>query len=77
MKFMITLLPAVFMMIIAVISLCFILQPWFYAVFFQGIISVDPMVITSIILLFLAFFLAIEAVRIFVNPSRKAIAEQD
>ena len=77
MKFMITLLPAVFMMIVAVISLYFILQPWFYAVFFQGKITVDPMVITSLILLSLTFLLVIEAIRIFVNPSRKAIAKQD
>jgi len=77
MKFMVTLVPGIFMMAVAVVSLCFILKPWFYAIFFTRKITADPMVITSVILLILAFLLAIEAIRIFINPSRYIIAKQD
>jgi carbon starvation protein len=71
MKFLVTLLPAVFMMAVAVISLTFILKPWFYEVLFKGKITFEPMIITAIILLLLGLLLVIEAIRIFVNPSQK------
>jgi carbon starvation protein len=67
MKFMVTLLPAFFMMIVAVISLCFILWPWICRIFSKGIVTVDPLIITGITLLVLALLLIIEAGRILIK----------
>ncbi|MDD5174758.1 MAG: carbon starvation CstA 5TM domain-containing protein, partial [Candidatus Omnitrophica bacterium] len=57
MKYMVTLLPALFMMIVAVISLFFILKAF----------TLNPISITGLALLILAGMLTIEGIKIFFN----------
>lgn len=71
MKYLITLLPSIFMMIIAIISLYFVLKPWILNVALGGKITLEPLVITSSILLLLAFLLIIEGARIFLKGKQK------
>lgn len=71
MKYLITLLPSIFMMIIAIISLYFVLKPWILNVALGGKITLEPLVITGSILLLLAFLLIIEGTRIFLKGKQK------
>ncbi|OQA58371.1 MAG: Carbon starvation protein A [Candidatus Omnitrophica bacterium ADurb.Bin277] len=58
---MITLLPSVFMTVVAVASLYFILKPWFKTMILLRRIVWDPMAITAVTLLGLACLLMAEA----------------
>ena len=70
-KFMITLLPSIFMIIVAVISLYFIIRPWMYNMFLKREITGGILGIISSILLLLALFLIIEGGRIFIRGRQK------
>ncbi len=59
-KYLFTLLPAVFMIFVAIFSLYLILQPIFLKMLLQGKLYFDPFIITSLILLLLAFLLIFE-----------------
>jgi len=63
-KFLVTLLPAIFMSAVAIVSLLLLLKPWLTGVLLRGTFTFEPMVITGIVLLVLAFFLIVESVRI-------------
>jgi carbon starvation protein len=64
MKFQITLLPSIFMMLIALWSLFLTIKPWLIKLS-QGTFSLDPIGLTGVILFALTFFLIIEGVQIF------------
>lgn len=64
-KYLFALLPSLFMMIVAIVSLLFIIKPAVMNFITQGKIVLDPMAITGAILLILAVFLIIEGVKIF------------
>ncbi len=70
MKYLVTLLPSIFMMLIAISSLYLILRPWLAKVVLEGKITPEPMVITGSILLLLAFLLIIEGARIFLKGKK-------
>ncbi|MFA5090557.1 MAG: carbon starvation CstA family protein [Candidatus Omnitrophota bacterium] len=63
-KYLITLLPAFFMILVACVSLSFILWPSLYSIL-NGRIILDTVGITSCVLLFLAVLLIMEGLRIF------------
>ncbi|KPK40978.1 MAG: hypothetical protein AMJ78_06595 [Omnitrophica WOR_2 bacterium SM23_29] len=67
MKYLVTLLPSIFMMIIAIFSLFLILKPWIANIVLKGKFTPEPLVITGFILLLLAFLLIIEGIRIFIR----------
>ncbi len=73
MNFRVTLLPAIFMLIVALVSLFFIIKPWLVNIFFKGIWTADPIGITSLALFLLTFFLIIEGTQIFLKrlPSQE------
>jgi len=64
-KFLITLLPSLFMTLVAVVSLYLVIQPWLISIFIKGQFSADPIGITGTLLLLLTAFLLIEGTRIF------------
>ncbi len=66
-KFMITLLPALFMTLVAVLSLILLLKGWLSGIFLTGRLTFDPMSITGCILLLLAFLLIFEVLKIFLH----------
>ena len=70
MKFLVTLLPSIFMLIVALVSLFFIIKPWLVNIFLKGIVSADPVGITSLILYLLTFFLIVEGIKIFFRSQR-------
>ena len=70
MKFLVTLLPSVFMLVIALASLFFIIKPWLVKIFINGIITADPVGITSLVLYLLTFFLIVEGIKIFLKGGR-------
>jgi carbon starvation protein len=69
-SFLITLLPAVFMSAIAVLSLLLILKPWAKSLFSGQVMAINPMVLTSIILLVLAMLLIAETIHILIKRHR-------
>jgi len=66
-KFFITLLPAVFMSLIAVLSLVFVLRPWVKGMVLSRRLNLDPMAVTGCVLLVLAFLLLYESLKIFLK----------
>ena len=66
-KYMITLLPAFFMMVIAVMSLFLIIKPWLAKIFLEGTFTTDPIGITCSLLLLLTFSLIYEGIKIFLR----------
>ncbi len=71
-RFIITFLPAVFMTVIALISIIFVLKPWIVHLFLAGRFIFEPMAITGCILLVLAFLLLFEAAKIFLQKKTEA-----
>ncbi len=67
MKYLVTLFPSIFMMLIAIVSLYLILKPSLAKVISEGKITPEPLVITGLILLLLAFLLIIEGTRTFLK----------
>jgi carbon starvation protein len=65
-----TLIPAFFMMFIAVFSIYLLIRPWLFALF-QAKFSFDPIGITGTIMLLLTVLLIIEGARIFFAERRK------
>ena len=66
----VTLIPAVFMTIVAVLSLVLILKPWLIRGISGAGISAEPLVLTSIVLLVLAGLLIIESAGIIIKHRR-------
>jgi len=69
MKFRITLLPSIFMMIIALWSLFLIIKPWLIKLS-QGNFTADPIGMTCIALFILTFFLLAEGTSIFIKGKK-------
>jgi len=67
MKWLITLVPSIFMMLIAIASLFLVLKPWVSSMILQGKFTPEPMVITASILLLLAFLLIVEGARVLIK----------
>jgi len=65
-----TLIPAVIMTLVAVVSLLTLLVPRIQAIFLHETFALEPMVITSLILLILAIFLILETIRIFLTHAK-------
>ncbi len=63
-----TLIPSIFMIIVAVLSLVIILKPWLLKIL-GGNIFIEPMAITGIILLILAVLLIAEVIKVFKQKS--------
>lgn len=70
MKYLISLIPSFFMMLIAVVSLYLLIKPWLLNLL-KGKITFDASGITSSILLLLTFLLLIEGIRIFSQARQK------
>ncbi len=70
MKYLAALLPSLFMTVVAVFSLILIIKPWFVKMSSQGKFFADPVGITGMLLLFLAFFLMVEGLQIFLKKSK-------
>lgn len=70
MKYLFTLLPSIFMMLIAVISLGFILKPWALGLLSHTGPVFDPIAIAGTVLLLLAAFLMLEGIRVFLVKRR-------
>ena len=69
MKFKITLLPAIFMIVIALSSLFLIIKPWLIRIMTQGF-TPDPVGLTCIALFILTFLLLIEGISIFLKGAK-------
>ncbi len=63
-KFYITLLPSIFMMAVALLSLFLIIKPWLLNLI-SGKITADPIGLTSLILFALTIFLVFEGIKVF------------
>jgi carbon starvation protein len=70
MKYLISLIPSFFMMLIAVVSLFLLINPWLINLL-KGKIAFDALGITSSILLLLTFLLFIEGIKIFSRARQK------
>lgn len=66
-RFIVTLIPALFMAVVAVISIWLVLKVWLIKMFTAGRIIFDPMSITGCVLLVLAFLLIGEGAKIFLR----------
>ncbi|MFH0790789.1 MAG: carbon starvation CstA family protein [Candidatus Omnitrophota bacterium] len=70
MRYLITLLPAIFMMFVAMFSLYLTLRPSFSNMILQGKFYFEPLVITGLVLSLLAFLLVFEGIRVFLQGKR-------
>lgn len=70
MNYIVTLVPSIFMMVVAIISLSIVLKPWISKVISRQSLLPDPLVITGLILLILAVLLILEGVRIFIKGNK-------
>ena len=70
MKFALTLIPSLFMIVVAVTSLFVIIKPWLIELI-SGHFSFNPIGITALVLFFLTFFLLAEGTAIFFRKSEK------
>jgi len=68
MKYHITLIPAVFMLVIATISIFLIIKPWLKNIFIHRVYSFDAVGITCLVLFILTACLLIEGIRLFKRP---------
>ncbi len=66
-RFLFAFLPAVFMTLVAVLSLLYVLNGWWSQVLTGSKSILDPMAMTGLILLVLAFLLIAESLKIFVK----------
>ena len=73
-KYAVTLLPALFMTCVAILSLVLILKPWFTRALTGTGVSTEPMILTSIVLLVLAGLLIAESTAIFIKRKRRNAA---
>lgn len=64
MKMRVTLLPALFMAVIALVSLFLIIKPWLTNIFIKGALTADPIGITALALFLLTFLLFFEGIKI-------------
>ncbi|KPK39241.1 MAG: hypothetical protein AMJ78_08780 [Omnitrophica WOR_2 bacterium SM23_29] len=71
MKYLVTLLPSIFMMVIAILSLILILKPCVFNMISKGKFTFEPLAMTGSILLLLAFLLIIEGTRNFLKSRQK------
>ncbi|MCX5716259.1 MAG: carbon starvation protein A [Candidatus Omnitrophica bacterium] len=69
-KYRITLLPSVFMLFVAMLSLYFILEPWIIDIFVHKKISLAPLPVTGVMLLALSFMLIFEVLLIFFKEEK-------
>lgn len=69
MKYKYVLLPSIFMIFIAVVSLFIILKPWAKK-FMAGQLSIDPVGLTCVVLILLTAFLVTEGIKIFAQKSK-------
>ncbi len=67
MKFHYALWPAIFMLIIAVVSIILIIKPWLTNILSGTSLSLDPIGITCLILLVLTVFILVEGTKIFLR----------
>jgi len=70
MSFLVSLLPSLFMLIVAVFSLYFILNPWIALMIKENKFIASPMEITAGILLILSVFLVVESTGVFVKRKK-------
>lgn len=66
-NYIVTLIPSIFMMVVAVVSLFLILKPWISKVISEGRIVFEPLVVTGLTLLLLALVLIIEGAGVFLR----------
>ncbi|MDD4879352.1 MAG: carbon starvation CstA family protein, partial [Candidatus Omnitrophica bacterium] len=66
-NFMVTLIPSVFMIIVAMVSLWLLLKPWVMKILSGGTFAFEPLVLTIIALFILAAFLIIEGAAILIK----------
>jgi carbon starvation protein len=71
MKYKYVLLPSIFMIFVAVLSLLFILKPWVVKLL-SGQLSLDPVGLTCLVLILLTAFLITEGIKIFLSKSPKS-----
>jgi len=64
MRYLVTLVPSIFMAAITVASLVLLLKPWLAGMLRDGRLKADPLGITAIVLLLLAFLLVVEGLRV-------------
>ncbi|MFA5059377.1 MAG: carbon starvation CstA family protein [Candidatus Omnitrophota bacterium] len=69
-NYIFTLLPSIFMTLVAVISLILIIQPWLREIFVEQKFSTDPVGITGLLLLFLALFLMLEGTTVLLQKRK-------
>jgi carbon starvation protein len=70
MSFLVSLFPSLFMLIVAVFSLYFILNPWIALMIKENKFIASPMEITAGILLILSVFLVVESTGVFVKRKK-------
>lgn len=70
MKYLITLLPSIFMMFVAIVSLYLTLRPAISNMIIEGRFHFEPLVITGLVLSILAFLLVFEGIKIFLQTKR-------
>lgn len=75
MKYRFALLPSIFMLFVAMLSLYFVLEPWILDILLKGKITLAPLPITGLALLVLAFMLIFEVVAIFLKSQITQIKE--
>lgn len=70
-KFLLALLPSLFMILVAVVSLYLVIKPWLQSIFIARQLRPDPLGLTGIVLLLLTLFLLVEGTKIFIKDSLK------
>ena len=70
MKYRVALFPAIFMTLIALVSLFLIIKPWLVKIFLDGTFTMDPIGLTCLALFGLTFFLIAEGVKIFLGGNK-------
>jgi carbon starvation protein len=68
--------PGVFMLVVAMLSLYFVLEPWLLDMLARGKFVFAPLGVTGFVLLVLAFMLIFEVVGIFISE-RSAVVRQE
>ncbi|MFH0771763.1 MAG: carbon starvation CstA family protein [Candidatus Omnitrophota bacterium] len=70
-NFMVTLLPSIFMIVVAVISLLLVLKPWVAKFSLNKGAIFEPMVVTGLILFVLGILFIVESIKIFAKGRSK------
>ncbi|MDD5085916.1 MAG: carbon starvation CstA family protein [Candidatus Omnitrophica bacterium] len=69
-NFAVAFLPALFMIVVAIWSICVLVQPYASKLFFKGELSFDPVATIGLVLILLAFLLIMEVAKVFRKTAR-------